>query len=79
MFPPGRASVLTSFIPTGSFTNTKIIGMVEVACLAYGAVVLPTVTIAATFNDASSAAICRNRSGISFGKRCSNLMLRPST
>jgi hypothetical protein len=37
MLPPGRARLVTYPLPTGSFANENMIGMVDVACLTAGA------------------------------------------
>src|SRR5262249_21338426 len=40
MLPPGRARLATRPLRTGSFPNTKIMGMTDVACLAEGSAVI---------------------------------------
>ena len=60
-FPPGRARLATSPVPTGSAVTPKTMGMVLVTFLAATvAGVLPPVTMTSTLRRTSSAARSKN-------------------
>jgi hypothetical protein len=77
MLPPGRARLVTYPLPTGSFANENMIGMVDVACLTAGTAP-PPVTMTLTFNATSSAAISAKRSLRPSAQRITIATLRPS-
>jgi hypothetical protein len=77
MLPPGRARLATRPMATGSYPNTKAIGIAEVACLSVGAA-LSFVTMTSTLSRTNSAAISAMRSGRPSDHRCSMAMVRPS-
>ena len=76
MLPPGRARLVTYSLPTGSFANENMIGMVDVACLTAGTAA-PPVTMTLTFNATNSAAISAKRSLRPSGQRITIATLRP--
>jgi hypothetical protein len=56
MFPPGRARLATSPLPTGSATNVMTMGMMVVASLAAWAAGVDEVTMTSTLSRTRSAA-----------------------
>src|ERR1700730_10739257 len=68
--PQGRAKSSTIWLPIGSGTTMKTIGIFVVACVMTMAAGRVTVASTAGLSTASSSAFCLNRTGSSFGKRC---------
>ncbi len=77
-FPPGRAKLATSPVPTGSVTCTMTIGTVLVARFATRAAGKPTATITSTLRPTNSAASSGSGSILPSAYRCSKAMFCPS-
>ena len=78
-FPPGRARLATSPLPTGSPTLTMTIGIVPVACLAATTFCAAGATMTSTLRRTRSAASAGSLSYRPSDERCSIRMFRPST
>ena len=78
-FPPGRARLATSPVPTGSPASAITMGISRVACLAARVGGVNQVTITSTLRRTNSAARSGTRLASPSADRNSNRMFCPST
>jgi hypothetical protein len=79
MFPPGRAKLATSPVPTGSAADGMTMGIVLVAFFAAWITGVAPATMRATFRRTNSSANAGRRSMLPAAQRYSIEMLCPST